>query len=193
MPRARSAGSPRRGRGLVGVQHRGGVQQLPDPVHERRQQPGGLAPDACHEPGRDVHAGQRGDQPGGAGDRQVVRADRQRGLRVHSRPVLHPPGHPGQRQPDRNFPAFRALPRGDLVLGHRRRRGRGRLEHLPFLHRAQHRLAGQVMPAAAARGRPRNTVSPGSGDCFSVEDCAPGCLPGLRPDLPRSDRSRGFF
>jgi len=26
-----------------------------------------------------------------------------------------------------------------------------------------------------------------------VEDCAPGCLPGLRPDLPRSDRSFGFF
>jgi hypothetical protein len=40
---------------------------------------------------------------------------------------------------------------------------------------------------------PHNTVSPGWGDCFSVEDCAPGCLPGLRPDLPRSDRSRGFF
>jgi len=40
---------------------------------------------------------------------------------------------------------------------------------------------------------PHNTVSAGSGDCFSVEDCAPGCLPGLRPDLPRSDRSRGFF
>ena len=26
-----------------------------------------------------------------------------------------------------------------------------------------------------------------------MEDSAPGCLPGLRPDLPRSDRSRGFF
>ena len=96
------------GGGLVGVQHRGGGQQLPDPVHERREQPGGLAPDAGHEPGRDVHPGQRGDQLRGAGDRQVVRADRQRGLRVHSRPVLHPPGHPGRRQPDRDLPAVRA-------------------------------------------------------------------------------------
>ena len=146
---------PRRpGGGLVGIQHRGGRQQLPDPVHERRQQPGGLAPHAGHEPGRDVHPGQRGHQPGGAGDRQVVRADHQRGLRVHQRPVLHPPGHPGQRQPDRDNAAFRALLRGDLVLGHRRRRGRRRLEHLPFLRRAQHRLAGQVTAAAAARCRP---------------------------------------
>ena len=40
---------------------------------------------------------------------------------------------------------------------------------------------------------PQNTVWPGSGDCFSVEDGAPGCLPGLRPDWPRSDRSFGFF
>ncbi len=40
---------------------------------------------------------------------------------------------------------------------------------------------------------PHSTVSPGSPDCFSVDDCAPGCLPGLRPDLPRSDRSFGFF
>ena len=66
------------GGGLVGVQHRG-AKQSPEPVRERRQQPGGL-PHAGHEPGRDVHAGQRGDQPGGAGDRQVVRADRQRRL-----------------------------------------------------------------------------------------------------------------
>ena len=180
------------GGGLIGVQHRGGVQHL-HWFDERRQQPGGLAPHAGDEPGRDGHAGERGDQPGGAGDRQVVRADRQRGLRVHSRPVLHPPGHPGRRQPDRDFPAFRALLRGDLVLGHRRRRGRRCLEHLPFLHRAQHRLAGQVMPAAAARGRPAQHRVTGMGDCFSVEDCAPGCLPGRRPDLLRSDRSRGFF
>lgn len=40
---------------------------------------------------------------------------------------------------------------------------------------------------------PHSTVSPGSGDCRSVDDSAPGCFPGLRPDLPRSDRSRGFF
>ena len=40
---------------------------------------------------------------------------------------------------------------------------------------------------------PYSTVSSGLPDCFSVEDCAPGCLPGLRPDLPRSDLSFGFL
>src|SRR2546423_13620047 len=39
---------------------------------------------------------------------------------------------------------------------------------------------------------PQNTVTSGWGDCLSVDDCAPGCFPGLRPDLPRSDRSRGL-
>src|SRR5271165_5208583 len=40
---------------------------------------------------------------------------------------------------------------------------------------------------------PYSTVSSGLPDCSSVEDGAPGCLPGLRPDLPRSDLSFGFF
>jgi hypothetical protein len=40
---------------------------------------------------------------------------------------------------------------------------------------------------------PHSTVSSGLSDCFSVLDCVPGCLPGLRPDLPRSDLSFGFF
>ena len=40
---------------------------------------------------------------------------------------------------------------------------------------------------------PHSTVLSGLSACFSVLDCAPGCLPGLRPDLPRSDRSFGFF
>jgi len=55
--------------------------------------------------------------------------------------------------------------------------------------------------SASARSAPQHphaagahtTVSPGSADCFSVEDGAPGCLPGLRPDRPRKDRSRVFF
>ena len=142
------------GGGLVGVEHRGRGQQLPDAVHERAEQGGGLAPDAGHEPGGDPDAGQRGDQPGGAGDGQVVRADRQRRLRVDQRPVLRPPRHSRRGQPDGDLPAVRALLRGDLVLGHRRRRGRGRFEHLPLLRGAQHRLAAQVMAAAAARSRP---------------------------------------
>src|ERR1019366_7871794 len=40
---------------------------------------------------------------------------------------------------------------------------------------------------------PHSTVSSGSGDCLSVEDRAPGCLPGRRPDRLRSDRSLVFF
>ena len=34
----------RRGRARARLQHWGGGQQLPDPVHERAQQPGGLTP-----------------------------------------------------------------------------------------------------------------------------------------------------
>ena len=37
------------------------------------------------------------------------------------------------------------------------------------------------------------TVSSGLVTWRSVEDCAPGCFPRLRPPRWRSDRSRGFF
>src|ERR1035441_5772615 len=40
---------------------------------------------------------------------------------------------------------------------------------------------------------PHSAISPGSADCFKVEDGAPGCLPGARPDRPRKDRSLLFF
>ena len=72
---------------------------------------------------------------------------------MDQRPVLGPAGHPGRGQPDGDLPAFRAFLRGDLVLGHRRRRRRRGLEDLPLLRGAQHRLAREVMAAAAARGR----------------------------------------
>jgi len=54
---------------------------------------------------------------------------------------------------------------------------------------ASPRSAPQQPHAAGAH----STLWPGSPDCFSVEDCAPGCFPGLRPDRPRSDRSLLFF
>ena len=58
-----------------------------------------------------------------------------------------------------------------------------------------------LVTAASARSAPQAvqdsgthfTVSSGRSDCLSAEDGAPGCLPGLRPDRARSDRSRGFF
>ena len=100
-----------------------------------------------------MHAGQRGDQLRGAGDRQVVRAHRQCRAGVDPRPVLHPAGHPVRRQPDADLPALRALLRLNLVLRHLRRRGRRGLEHLPFLHPRGRRIA-QAGPAAAARRRP---------------------------------------
>src|ERR1022692_920460 len=40
---------------------------------------------------------------------------------------------------------------------------------------------------------PQVTVSSGSGDWRRVEDGAPGCLPGFRPDRVRSDRAFGFL
>ena len=40
---------------------------------------------------------------------------------------------------------------------------------------------------------PHSAISPGSADCLKVEDGAPGCLPGARPDRPRKDRSLLFF
>ncbi len=46
-------------------------------------------------------------------------------------------------------------------------------------------------PEHAAGGH--TTTRSGSATCRSVEDCAPGCLPGLRPLRWRSDRSLGFF
>ena len=105
-----------------------------DPVHERAQQARGLAANGGHEPGGDLHPGVGGHQLRGAGDRQVVGADRQRGPGVHSRPVLGPAGHPRRGQPGRDLPAGRAFPRLHPVLDHPRRRGRGGLEHLAFLH-----------------------------------------------------------
>ena len=59
------------------------------------------------------------------------------------------------------------------------------------IHRAS--TSARPCPQQPHAAGPHSTVSSGSADCFKVADCAPGCLPGLRPDLPRSDRSRGFF
>jgi hypothetical protein len=41
--------------------------------------------------------------------------------------------------------------------------------------------------------QPQVTVSSGSGDWRRVEDGAPGCLPGFRPDRVRSDRASAFL
>lgn len=119
-------------------------------------------------------------------------ADRQRRPRVHPRPVLGaagdiPGGHAlGHR------PAARALLCHYLVLDHfRRRRGR-RLEHLPLPYAVTGASARSAQQQAHAAGQ-HSTRSSGSGDRRSVDDCAPGCLPGLRADRRRSDRSFGFF
>ena len=103
-------------------------------------------------PAETLHPGQRGHQPGGAGDGEVMGADRQRRAGVHPGPVLHPAGLPLRGQPGRDLPAGRAFPRLHLVFDHLRRRGRGGLEHLPPLH-ADHGSLCQVLPAAPAGGR----------------------------------------
>ena len=90
-----------------------------------------------------------------------------------------------------DFPATRALLRQHLVFGHLRRRGRRGLEHLHLLHPAG-RDIGQVPPAAAARHRAAHHGPARAGGLPERGGRgAPGCLPGLRPDLRRSDRSFG--
>ena len=122
-----------------------------------------------------------------------MRADRQRRLRVNQRPVLHPAGHPRRGQPHRDFPHagqhFAATWYSITVGG-----GGGDASNTClFCAVPSTGSPDRSCPQQPHADGPQNTLSSGSGDCFSVEDCAPGCLPGLRPDLCRSDRSCGFF
>jgi hypothetical protein len=140
------------GGSLVGVQHPGLAQQQPDPVQERAQPGRGPGPHPGHEPRRDAHPGQRGQQPRRPRHRQVVRADRQRRLSMHQRPVLHAAGHARRGHALGHRPAARALLCHHLVLGHLRRRRGLRLEHLPLLQ-AHDRGVIKTGAAAPARGR----------------------------------------
>ena len=166
----------------------------PEPVHERADPRGGLAADPGDEPGRDAHPGQRGRPAPRPGRRAVVRAGRP------APPARAPPGRTAPGRSPRPAPARCRPPRitgtafaatwYSVTSGG----GGGEISNtcrfcaVPSTG-SPVRSCPQQPHAAGAH----TTVSPGSGDCFSVEDCAPGCLPGLRPDLPRSDRSRGFF
>jgi hypothetical protein len=81
-----------------------------------------------------------------------VRADRQRRLRVHDWPVPGQAGHPGRHHPGARLTAGPAYLRGHLVLGYRRRRRGGGLEHLPLLHAGGGSIS-QVRAAGGARLR----------------------------------------
>ena len=48
------------------------------------------------------------------------------------------------------------------------------------------------MPQQPHAGGGQPMISSGFSHCRSVEDCAPGCLPGLRPVFFRRERSRGL-
>ena len=165
------------GGGLVGVQHRGGRQQLPDPVHERRQQPGGLPRMPATNPAETF-------TPVSAATSRAARATAGSARRPPGRPwraprpVLHPPGHPGRCQPDRDFPALRALLRGDwysVTVGGGGGDASNTCRFCTVPSTGSPVRSCPQQPHAAAR---HNTVSPGWGDCFSVEDRAPGCSPG---------------
>jgi len=144
----------RPGRGLIGVQGGGGLQQLPDPVHE----PAGL-----HQRGRP--AADPGYSPGGNGDaselaqqqrrpvyRNVVAGGQVRGLRAGLRPEAGTgPDLRGQLSfGDR--PAARAFLGLRHILSDLRRRRR--LDVGDLMTALHHdRLAGQARAAPAARRR----------------------------------------
>ena len=100
------------GGSLVGVQHPGGGQQ--HPVHERRQQPGGLAPDAL--PTRPRRSPRSARRPAGRRGRRAGSSRRPPGPSWRA-PAARtaPAGYPVRGQPDGDLPALRALLRGDLT------------------------------------------------------------------------------
>ena len=142
----------RAGRGLIGADRRGGLQQIPDAVGEPAglHQGGGPAADPGHPPGRDRHAGELAQQHGGPVDGDVVAADQVRGLRAGFRPVTGPRPHTRGKLPGRHRPAARALLRLRHVLHDLRRRCRLDVGDLVTALR-HHRYPGQVRAALAAR------------------------------------------
>ncbi len=138
---------------LVHMHHLGLPQQLADPLQERPQPPGGLAPHPGHEPHRHLHAQHAAKQPRRPAHRHVVGHGQVGRLRMHLRAVLGPAGHPRRRLPDAGRPTDRAGARLDQVGGHHRaRRGRRDLEHLPRL-RGGDRHVGKVAPAPSTDRR----------------------------------------
>ena len=114
-------------------------------------------------------------QPGGAGDRQVVRATASAAFACTPGPYCCRPV--GRRcKPNRDFPAFRHCSRRPGTRSPPAA-GAGCLGRLPFLRRPQHRLAGQVMPAAAARSKPAQHRVTGMGRMPQRRGLRAGCCP----------------
>ena len=129
-------------------------QQLPDPVREPAgpDQRGGLPADAGHPPGGDREAGELAQHQRGPVNRDVVAGGQVRGLRGCLRPEAGPRPHVHRQPALGDRPAARALLRLRHVLGDPRRRRRLDVGHLVAALR-HGRLAGQALPAPAARGR----------------------------------------
>ena len=144
----------RAGRGLVGVHRRGGLQQLPDSVHEpaARDQGGGLTADAGHPARGDPGAGHLAQQHRRPAHGNVVPAGQVRGLRASLRPEAGPRPHERRQRALGHRPAARALLRLRHVLRHHRRRRRPDVGDLVTALR-QHLHTTQVLPALPARRR----------------------------------------
>jgi len=129
------------------VQQPRSVQQLPDPGHERFQQPRRPLTSGDQEPGRHLQPTQLAQQPGRPPIGQVMPDRGQHTPRRHRRAPLHPPTGPPRRPPHTDLPTTGAQPGHHLELHHPRRRRRRRLEHLPLLH-PNHQRVSQVGPTA---------------------------------------------
>ena len=174
------------GRGFIGVDRRGGPQELADPVHEPAipDQRGGPGPDPGHPPGGGRDPGELAQQHRGPVNRDVMAAGQVRGVRAGLRPVAGPRPDMRRELALGHRPAARALLRLRHVLGDLRLRGRPDIGDL-MPPRRRRRLPGQARAAAAARRR-RAVIA-----LIRVIEQAhchpgitPGCLPGRRFPAP---------
>ena len=114
------------GRGFIGVDRRGGPQELADPVHEPAvpDQRGGPGPDPGHPPGGGRDPGELAQQHRGPVNRDVMAAGQVRAVRAGLRPVAGPRPDMRRELALGHRPAVRALLRLRHVLGDLRLRGR---------------------------------------------------------------------
>ncbi len=186
---------------MAGVRHKaaGGLEPFMDRVRVLLRQAGVIYADEtppaalCRTPaiqpaetGRPVTLTH---QPRGPADRDVVGASQVRGLGVRLRFVLGPPGDTRRRLPGGDRAAAPAGAGLHLVLG-TLGGGAGVMSNSWSFCTPVTRAPARPAPHCPHAAGEHTTVSSGLATWRSVEDCAPGCFPRLRPPRSRSDRSR---